>query len=196
MTSTNPVNENLVQVLQQFSHQYIHHYQQNNNHLPMVEQDEQWPSPCEVKDVHHDALLEGSVFWQPVNINDTPALSFDNVESALALTLHPDIKTYFTTLYSESIDASCKEGRLSLLFAWNKSDFQRLQENIIGHILMKQRLKQQETIFFGVTDEEDMIIAINNDTGAVWVERVGCEPHKKLADSLAAFICELTPIAD
>jgi SecY interacting protein Syd len=68
-----------------------------------------------------------------------------------------------------------------------------LQENIIGHILMKKRLKQENTIFFGVTNEDDMILSINNETGAVWVERVGCKAHKKLADSLNDFIRQLTP---
>jgi SecY interacting protein Syd len=83
---------------------------------------------------------------------------------------------------------------LSLLFAWNKDDFERLQENLIGHILMKRRLKQEETVFFAVTDEEDMIISVDNASGSVWVERVGCKPHKQLSDSLAQFISQLTPV--
>ena len=58
---------------------------------------------------------------------------------------------------------------------------------------MKQRLKQTETVFFAVTDEEDIIISIDNANGEVWVERVGCKPHKKLSDSLANFIEQLTP---
>ena len=53
---------------------------------------------------------------------------------------------------------------------------------------------KQETVFFAVTDEEDMIISIENATGAVWVERVGCKPHKKLSDSLTQFISQLIPI--
>jgi SecY interacting protein Syd len=44
-----------------------------------------------------------------------------------------------------------------------------------------------------VTDEEDIIISVNNSSGEVWVERVGCAPHKKLSDSLALFISQLTP---
>ncbi len=112
------------------------------------------------------------------------------------LTLHKDIKSYFTSLYSESLDALCDEGGLSLLFAWNKKDFERLQENLIGHILMKRRLKQQETIFFAVTDEEDIIISLDNATGEIWVERVGCKPHKKLSNSLAQFISQLTPVVN
>ncbi len=190
MTSTNSlnVNNNLPKTLQQFASQYIKDYQNSHGHLPKVEQDEQWPSPCEQTEVAD----KGNVFWQPVVIGDEQ-LSFDNVESALNLTLHQDIKTYFTTFYSDSLNATCHEGELSLLFAWNHDDFQRLQENLIGHILMKQRLKQEETIFFAVTDEEDTIISIINKTGAVWVERVGCKPHKKLADSIAEFIAQLTP---
>lgn len=197
MTSSNQTKTNLVEILQQFSKQYVDKYQEVYSHLPKIEQDKEWPSLCEIVRekglAENTALSIGEVFWQPVNIEKEQALTFDNVESALELILHPDIKTYFTTLYSESLDANCEEGNLSLLFAWNKDDFQRLQENLIGHILMKQRLKQEETIFFAVTDEEDMIISIDNDTGSVWVERVGCEPHKQLAESLTQFISKLTP---
>ena len=193
MTSSNQTKTNLVQTLQQFSKQFVSQHQDVHSHLPIIEHDKEWPSLCETVETEHNALSKGQVFWQPVNIEGEQTLSFDNVESALEMTLHQDIKTYFTTFYSESLDATCEEGELSLLFAWNKDDFQRLQENLIGHILMKQRLKQEETVFFAVTDEEDMIISIDNETGNVWVERVGCEPHKKLADSLSQFISTLSP---
>lgn len=197
MSSTNPIKTRLVENLQQFAQEFISHYQKKHFHLPKIEKDEDWPSPCEVlTDVNEniDSVLSlNEVFWQPFTIEKEQGLSFENVERALELTLHSDIKTYFTTLFSESLDASCEEGQLSLLFAWNKDDFQRLQENIIGHILMKQRLKQKETVFFAVTDEEDMIISIDNEIGSVWVERVGCEPHKMLAPTLADFIEKLTP---
>lgn len=198
MTSSNQTKTNLVETLQQFTKQYINQYRVTHSHLPKIEQDAEWPSPCEVSYANGDAenshLLAEEVYWQPAQIDNEQGVNFDNVESALEMILHPDIKTYFTTLYSENLDAACEEGNLSLLFAWNKDDFQRLQENLIGHILMKQRLKQAETIFFAVTDEEDMIISIENDTGSVWVERVGCAPHKKLADSLTQFISNLSPI--
>ena len=194
MTSSNQINENLEQILQQFSEQYIADYQKTHSCLPCVKQDEEWPSLCEKSTTEQNVLPPGEVYWQPIIIDKSEELSFDNVESALELTLHNDIKTYFTLFYSESLDAICDEGELSLLFAWNKSDFERLQENLIGHILMKQRLKQKETIFFAVTDEEDMIISIDNASGAVWVERVGCKPHKQLSDSLAQFISQLTPV--
>lgn len=195
MTST---NKTLTQALLNFSEDYSQYHIEQFGHLPIVERDEEWLSPCEQGS--HDADHN---YWQGCAINNDnlpenteKALSFTNVESALNIELHPDIKVYFTTLFSGDIEAKCDEGKLSLLFAWNREDFERLQENIIGHILMKQRLKQDETIFFAVTDEEDMIISLDNNNGQVWVERVGCKPHKKISDSLVEFILQLTPSSE
>lgn len=186
MTST---NKTLAQALLGFSRNFSQQHENQFGHLPLIERDEEWPSSCE-QGVHD----ENNNYWQPVEVSkQEDALSFENVESALALELHQDVKTYFTTIFSSDIEAHCSEGKLSLLFAWNREDFDRLQENIIGHILMKQRLKQTETVFFAVTDEEDIIISIDNANGEVWVERVGCKPHKKLSDSLTNFIEQLTP---
>lgn len=193
MTSSNSLNvsNHLSQVITQFAKQYIEQYQNQHGHLPEIAHDQQWPSACEQDSVKDQA----QVYWQPVALvaEEGNKLTFDNVESALNLRIHADIKVYFTTLYSESLEAVSKDGQLSLLFAWNYDDFQRLQENIIGHILMKQRLKQDITIFFAVTDEEDIIVSVDNETGEVWVERVGCKPHKKIANSLAEFMAQLTP---
>jgi SecY interacting protein Syd len=164
---------------------FVAAYQHNHQQLPSIEFDEQWSSPCQVGDISND-----KVQWQPTVCIDE--LSFDNVEEALELTLHDDIKSYFTALYSESIPANCDEGALELLFAWNKDDFNRLQENLIGHVLMKRRLKQDITLFFAVTNEDDFILSLNNESGEVWVEQVGCQPHKKIANSLAEFIESLS----
>jgi len=195
MTST---NKTLANALLNFSNDFSKQHHQQFGYLPIIERDELWPSPCE-QGTHDD----NHNYWQPVAVNDEQQddgslekLSFANVESALELEIHQDVKTYFTTIFSSDIEAKCDEGKLSLLFAWNREDFDRLQENIIGHILMKQRLKQSETVFFAVTDEEDMIISIDNANGEVWVERVGCKPHKKLSDSLTAFIAQLTPVCE
>lgn len=192
MTST---NKTLAQTLLNFSKDFSQQHIEQVGHLPTIEHDELWLSPCELSG--HD---DTGNYWQPIAIDSVPVegegieiLSFNNVEEALNLELHQDIKTYFTTIFSGDIEAQCSDGELSLLFAWNREDFDRLQENIIGHILMKQKLKQAETVFFAVTDEEDMIISIDNSNGEVWVERVGCKPHKKLSDSLTSFIKQLTP---
>jgi SecY interacting protein Syd len=172
-----------------FSQHYVEVYQQAHAHLPLVEVDEQWQSPC-LQGEHDD----NTMLWQPQIIEEE--LSFDNIEQALDITIHQDICSYYTAIYSESLHATCSEGQLSLLFSWCKEDFSRLQENIIGHILMKQKLKQPISIFFAVTDDEDFILSVNNDNGEVWVERVGCVPHKKVADNLTDFIETLEPYVD
>jgi SecY interacting protein Syd len=196
MTST---NNNLLQALQSLIQTYLKKHHDTYEHLPTITSDQEWQSPCE------QGKAKGELsYWQPIFIadlvknDDTSAvdreqLNFANIESALGLTLHDDIKSYFTYILSADLEVECNEGPLSLLFAWNAEDFQRLQENIIGHILMKRRLKQAETIFFAVTDEDDMIISLDNATGQVWIEQVGCKPHKKLSNSLVEFIEQLTP---
>ena len=189
MTSSNsPSTEILSSALLVFSQQYIDNYKTIHHELPQTDVDDLWLSPCQQGEASNE-----KIYWQPTLIKKS--LSFSNIESALELKINNDIVTYFSTLFSESLPALCSEGELSLLFAWNEDDFQRLQENIIGHVLMKRKLKQAITIFFAVTDEEDIILSVMNDTGEVWVEKVGCEPHKKLADSLPAFIKTLTPPA-
>ena len=197
MTST---NSNLLQALQCLVKNYVQKHHDTRGHLPTVVYDEQWLSPCE-----QGQTEDGLSYWRPIIISDlvknnpstetdSNKLTFSNLESALDLPLHQDIKSYFSYVFSADLDVECQEGQLSLLFAWNLDDFQRLQENIIGHILMKRRLKQPETIFFAVTDEEDMIISLDNATGQIWVEQVGCKPHKKLSNSMVEFIEQLTPV--
>ncbi len=179
-------NHSLNELVWQFSQDYLQAYQDRFQHLPITQKDEDWSSPCE-QGVHEEIFS----LWQPIKM--AQVLMFDNVEAALEIKLHADIKDYFTTIYSDSLDASCVEGDLSLLFAWSEKDFARLQENIIGHILMKTKLKQKLTIFFALTDDDDHIISLDNDTGSVWVEKVGREPHKKIAETLAEFMSHLTP---
>jgi SecY interacting protein Syd len=179
-------NASVIEAVKNFSQEYTQGYLKKFQHLPITERDENWPSPCE-QGIHQELYS----LWQPVEVMDD--LSFDNVESALEMTIHNDIKDYFSTIYCDSLDAYCEEGDLSLLFAWNQDDFARLQQNIIGHILMKNKLKQKITIFFAVTDDDDHIISLDNESGEVWVEKVGSEAHKKLADSLADFVSSLSP---
>jgi SecY interacting protein Syd len=169
-----------------FSRSFLEQYQEKLEHLPLVEHDEQWPSPC-LQEKFDDTFM----CWQPIEM--TVPLSFKNLENALDLTIHPSVIEYFTSIYSDSIPATCSEGHLQLLFAWSESDFSRLQENLIGHILMKQKLKQEVTLFFAITDDENIMLSVNNETGEVWAERVGCKPHKKIAKSLFDFMTSLHP---
>lgn len=178
--------QQISKTLTSFAKSFIDLCQQEKGQLPQAEFEPEWISPCQVGEV-----ADEHIHWQPVIIEDK--LDFENVESALELTIHPEYAEYATSMYSESIPAKCEHGLLELLFPWNQDDFSRLQENLIGHVLMKRKLKQDVTLFFAVTDEEDVILVVHNDTGEVWAERVGCQPHKKLADNLNEFILSLLP---
>ena len=179
-------NQELAQRILAFSKLYVEQYQAALNHLPLVEVDDQWPSPC-LQNNFDDSFM----CWQPVEISAD--LSFENIEQALDIKIHSSITQYYSVIFSESIPATCEEGHLQLLFAWSEDDFSRLQQNLIGHILMKQKLKQEITLFFAITDDDDIMMSVNNETGEVWAERVGCQPHKKIANNLEEFIMSLQP---
>ncbi|WP_206484188.1 SecY-interacting protein [Thalassotalea sp. G2M2-11] len=179
-------NSDLAESIVRLSQSYVQQYQAALGHLPLVEVDEQWPSPCLQGQFDHQFMQ-----WLPVPL--TQKLSFENVENALGLSLHPSYKAYFNVILSESLPVTCEHGHLQLLFAWSEDDFARLQQNIIGHVLMKQKLKQDITLFFAVTDDDNIMLSIDNNTGAVWAEKAGCQPHKKIANSLIEFIQMVQP---
>lgn len=173
------------QALGQFVERFNQLSEQAQRQVPY---DPEWPSPC----VQSDGAADGElVAWQPAL--QQPKQSFDNIEQALEVNLHKDIKQFYTCYWSDNLVAKAPEGECELLQAWNEADFARLQENIIGHVLMKRRLSQPITIFFGVTNEEDFILTLDNETGAVMLEQVGCEPKRQLAATLVDFLAMLEP---
>jgi SecY interacting protein Syd len=144
------------------------------------------PSPCQLGDI-----VDNSVNWQPVL--QQPAAEFSNVEHALELELHTDIKCFYALYYGAGLSAQHQRGKLALLMVWNDADVERLQENIIGHIVMKRRLKQRETVFFATTEDDGIVLSVLNSSGEVYLEHVGQEVSEKLADNLAQFISQLRP---
>ena len=184
--ATTTTSAQTVSALERFHTRTLSLYRQKNNSLPVLSKDDDWPSPCEQGDACDDM-----VFWKPVSTKG--ALSFDGLESALRMTLHPDIRAFFGSFYSHNLSANSNDGDLDLLQAWNSHDFDRLQENLIGHIMAKRKRKQAETVFIAVTDDDEIILSVINETGEVWAERVGQQPHRKVADSLVAFLDGLSP---
>lgn len=159
-------------------------------HVPSVEFDADWPSPC-----YKATAKDGErVPWQPVQRD--PEMHFSGVEKALDITIHPDFATYYACYYSFHLPAQAQQGRCELLQVCSDEDLERLKENIIGHLMMKQRLKQAPTLFFAVTDDDDYIISLHNESGEVMLERVGKEPEQVLAPNLSAFIDGLEPATE
>lgn len=122
-------------------------------------------------------------------------LNLNNIESALDITLPPQAHELFCRYFSHDINAQAEQGPLVLLQAWNEQDFDRLQKNIIAHIMMKRRLKQADTVFFALTDKDDLLLSILLETGEVVLEVVGKEPHQIIAANLTEFMASLRPQA-
>ncbi len=180
------MTSDITKALDNFVSQYLQLHREEDTPLT-VQYDSEWVSPC-----HQMNSDEGEwVTWQPVK--QVQAQDFKGFEEALEIELNPDLKAYFSHLWSDNLNATTAKGGLQLLLPWNQDDFLRLQQNLVGHILMKRRLDQAETVFFAVTDEEDFIISVENKSGKVVLEQVGMEPKETLSDSLAEFLRQLQP---
>lgn len=180
------MSEDVTKALENFIDNWVTNYQDASEPV-VIQYDSKWLSPC-----HTDSAEENEwVDWLPVK--QPIEQDFSAVESALEMTLHPDAKEYFSAFWSDNLNASTEKGNLQLLLPWNQDDFERLLQNLIGHVLMKRRLGQSETLFFAVTDEDDFILTIDNTSGKVMLEQVGLEPCEVIADNLASFIRTLTP---
>ena len=156
--------------------------EQKTGGAPRVFHDTEWPSPCEIS----NSVENKSVAWQQVAQQG----SLDKLEKALETQFPQQLKEYFASFYSDNLFANYQEHNLCLLQAWSEQDFDRLQQNITGHVLMKRRLKQADTVFFATCEEDDLLLVMDLADGSIWLEYLGKAPHHKLADSMADFLSE------
>ncbi|KFZ37199.1 protein syd [Shewanella mangrovi] len=119
--------------------------------------------------------------------------SFANIEHALSISLHEDISQYYGSFWAGPLHFHSPWGEGELLQVWNQADFERLQHNIIGHLMMKAKLKQSPTWFIGVLADGDDMICVSNQDGSVWREKPGDEPSVQLANSISDLLGKLTP---
>ena len=154
----------------------------NTAKYPLMAHDEQWPSPCEFGEV--DA--QGNIQWK--SALQTPAGSLSDLANALELSFPAGVDEFYGHMYGGSILASIDGHRVELLQAWNKDDFELLQQNITGHVLMKRKLKQPETLFIGLTEQDDLLVTVQVKTGEVCLEYVGKKPHHVLAPNIESFL--------
>ncbi len=154
--------------------------------------DESWRSPCELEAPVMASSGERIVRWQPTRRQ--VADDFAGVERALEITVHADVRSYYGSYWSGGLEATASEGHVSLLLLWNTEDADRLQENLIGHAIAKQRARAPFTVFFACTEpDSDLFLAVDNATGRVVLEKPGHKPIREVAPSLAAFLDRLTP---
>jgi SecY interacting protein Syd len=172
------------QVFQQLLAQTVTQAKQNGVKL------QSYADPKLVSPAQYGDVIDDLVAWWPVARSE-PA-DFSGLQTALEFTLHADLQTFYGSYYGGGVAAIHPRGPLELLMIWHDEDFIRLQHNIIAHILMKRRLKQQETVFIATTDDDELLISVLNSTGEVFLEKVGCEVKELLAPNLASFFQQLT----
>lgn len=154
--------------------------------LPVIDHDTAWPSPCEHGEVDEQGLIQ----WRAVA--QQPAGSLDDLASALELRFPEGLNALFGHLYAGNVLLNINDHHIELLQAWNEDDFSRLQQNITGHVLMKRKLKQPETVFIGLTEQDDLLITVLVENGQVCLEYVGKKPHHVLANSISEFLDKVT----
>ncbi|WP_372761821.1 SecY-interacting protein [Pseudoalteromonas sp.] len=157
----------------------------NTQKSPLIVHDEQWPSPCEVGEVDQ----QGYIQWQAVVRQPTGSLT--QLANALELDFSTELNEFYGHMFAGNILAQIDGHQVELLQVWNNDDFDLLQQNITGHILMKRKLKQPETVFIGLTAQDDLLVTVLLATGEVCLEYVGKKPHHVLAGNIEQFLMAL-----
>ena len=168
---------------------YVEECQRVSGSLPLQEYDPAWPSACQVGEP--DAAAK--IHWQPTK-RDTAA-DFSGLERALGVAIHPDVKSFYGCYWGSPMELAAAEGGVTLIQIWNDRDFDRLVENILGHAMAKQRIKAPLTIFIASTDEGELMLSVENDTGRVVLEEPGSPPIREISASLVEFLDGLQPLA-
>lgn len=161
-----------------------HHaaWQGRTGHAPLTDKEGDSPAQLARDD-------QGLAQWQAWR--RPKAGSFDNVEQALELTLHPQLAQFYGPWFAGSLGFDSVFGEGELLQAWNQDDFAFLQENLIGHLMDQKRLNLPLTLFIGVVGDE--LLVLDNETGAIWLAHPGQAPHRKVAGSLEQLLGNITP---
>ncbi|WP_299787591.1 SecY-interacting protein [uncultured Shewanella sp.] len=172
--------------LKKYHQAYIDRLGESPRYYPQGEN-----SVCIEGEFDTDSSTDETVTWRPVKRDETG--TFSNVDSALEITLRSEIDDFYGAYFSAPLLFDSKWGDGELLQVWNDTDFEYLQQNIIGHLMMKRKLQQPPTWFIGVLGDGDRMLTVDNSDGSVWIEIPGEQPCEKLGDSLNEFIASLTP---
>ncbi|GLS82740.1 SecY-interacting protein [Paraferrimonas haliotis] len=176
---------NSAQSWDQWLDNYVNRYQEQLGQLPQFYCGAE-NTPCQV-----GAANQGFIAWKPSKREVDNDLV--DIETALEDAFHPDIHWFYGRYYCPPLKFNSAFGSGELLQTYNQEDFDFLKKNLVGHVLMKRKLKQAPTLFIGVLDDSDLMLSQKCEDGSVWLEQAGQEPQQKLADSIEGLLAQLTP---
>lgn len=182
------MNEAVFLALEALMRRYLNLYRVNEcSSYPCANFDPPWPSPCMEFDGSQE-LPSGA--WRPVERRDIGI--FDSMQDAFGFEFHPDIKTYYGAYWSNGFCAQWKDLDLALIQIWNDEDEEAFKQNMLGHLFARKKNGLPPSYFLGTTDGSE-IITLDQETGAVQLERPGYAAHETLSDSLELFLIGLIP---
>ncbi|RAJ96540.1 SecY-interacting protein [Aliidiomarina maris] len=190
MSNTTSSSE-LIQALSDLHQRYQAAYA-DVDRQPTTEYIDEWQAPCYASEVRY-----GEVAWRPVL--QQPKADFSGVEHGLEMPLNAQVKAFYGQFFAADLYVTVDTHPVVLSQVMCSEDLDRLQRNLIAHVLMKRRLGQPETLFIGTGEEsEDLIISVDNATGVVGLEYAGKPQHAELAPNLTAFLhqCQARVVAD
>ena len=174
------------EALQAFTQRYCDAWQQQYSSLPRSEELYGVPSPC------ISATDDDAVYWQPQPF--TAEQNISAVERALDIVIQQPIHSYYTTQFAGDMAARFAGETMLLLQTWSPDDFRRVQENLIGHLVVQKRLKLSPTLFIATLESELEVISVCNLSGEVLKETLGTRKRTILSPSLASFLDQLEPV--
>ena len=169
-----------------FTARYCDTWHEMNGTWPQSEELYGVPSPCII------TTMDDKILWQPQPFSCEQ--NVNAVERAMDIVVQPAVHAFYTTQFAGDMRARFANETLTLLQTWSENDFQRVQENLIGHLVTQKRLKLAPTLFIATLDSELDVIAVCNLNGEVIKETLGTRKRDVLAPSLADFLNQLEPV--
>ncbi|RUO32051.1 SecY-interacting protein [Aliidiomarina sedimenti] len=184
MSDSTEHNARLQQALADLQQRYRRAYTEAGT-VPQTEYLDEWQAPCYDGDVRFGLIPWRAVVQQPVT-------NFNDVERGLESQLHTDVQLFYATYFAADLHVALDGQPMTLSQVMCVEDVERLQRNLIAHVLMKRQLQQDVTLFIGTSDaSDDLIVSVHNLTGEVGLEYAGKPQHEKLADNLTEFLQRL-----
>ena len=169
-----------------FTTRYCDAWHEEKGTWPQSEAYTDIPSPCII------TASGGTVTWQPQPF--TADQNVNAVERAMDIVVQPAITAFYATQFAGDMTARFAGQQMILLQTWSEDDFQRVQENLIGHLVTQKRLKLSPTFFIATLESELDVISVCNLSGEVVRETLGTRKRQTLAPSLADFLNQLHPV--